>query len=146
MRKEPDKVKFIEIETYVHATENIDRVVEAIKNILLRGEKIPIILEVLWGTFGNRIIRVKVFIERGSEKILKNILCNLSNIDKLRETLENRVDSAGNLYLRLNKQELIKGNLVLEDESDDIVRVKARVSRKLLKESTNKLIEEICQE
>ncbi len=147
MEQKSDNIKFIEIETYVHATENIDKILQALKENILENTKVPIILEVLWGTFGNRIIRVKIFIEnKSSERILKRIICNISNIDKLKRTIKDRIDKAGNIYIRLNKQELINGRLVLDDESDDIIRVKARISRRLLKESLENLVDLLCKE
>ncbi|NPA24186.1 MAG: exosome protein [Crenarchaeota archaeon] len=145
MTEKRDDVKFVEIETYVHATEDIDKVIEAIKEVILRDAKTPIILEVLWGTFGNRIVRVKIFLENeNATNILKRVICNLSNLDRLLSTLRDRLDRAGNLFIRLNKQELIKGKIVLDDESDDIVRIKARISRRLLKEGLENLVEKIC--
>ncbi|NPA69361.1 MAG: exosome protein [Crenarchaeota archaeon] len=147
MEQRSDNVKFVEIETYVHATEDIDKIVQALRENILGNIKIPIILEVLWGTFGNRIIRVKIFIENEqSEKILKKVLCNIHNIDKLKKTIRDRTDKAGNIYIRLNKQELIKGRLVLDDESDDIVRIKARISRRLLKDNLENLVDLLCRE
>ncbi|NPA99862.1 MAG: hypothetical protein GXO10_00645 [Crenarchaeota archaeon] len=147
MEKRVDNIKFVEIETYVHATEDIDKIVQALRENILGEVKIPIILEVLWGTFGNRIIRVKIFVEdNSSEKILKKVLCNIDNIDKLKRTIRDRTDKAGNIYIRLNKQELIKGRLVLDDESDDIVRIKARVSRRFLKDNLDNLVDILCRE
>ncbi len=140
-------VKFLEIETYVHATESINRVVSAIERNVLCGENVLLVLELLWGVHGNPIVRVHVYTnnEAVAEKVFLSVVCRLRNLDKLLSTLDLRVDKAGNLYIRINKQELILDRIVLDDESDDIVRIKARVNRKLIREKAlAKVIEERC--
>ncbi len=139
-------VRFIEIETYVHATESIDRIVNAIKRNIVQEDNVPIIFEVLWGTFGNPIIRVKIFIDNEAlaERVFLNVSCKLKNFHELVKTIEQRLDKAGNFYIRVNKQALVNDQLVLDDESDDIVRIKARIVRKAIKEGLAKIIEQRC--
>jgi len=140
-------VRFLEIETYVHATESLDKVLDAIERNMLQGENLPIVLELLWGLYGNPIIRIHIFTDNESiaERIFLNTVCKLKNLDKLLSTLELRLDKAGNLYIRVNKQELILDRVVLDDESDDIVRIKVRVNRRLIKEKIlAKAIEDRC--
>ncbi len=139
-------VRFVEIETYVHATESIDKIVEAIRRNILQGEEVPIIFEVLWGTFGNPIVRVKIFVDNEAlaERILLNVSCKLKNFHELAKTIEQRLDKAGNLYIRVNKQALIEDQLILDDINDDVVRIKARIVRKVLKEGLLKILEDRC--
>ncbi len=134
-------VKFLELETYVHNTESIDKILESIRNNIMNNVRVPIVLEMLWGTFGNRIIRVRTFIDNEEDvmKILKNVVCNAENMEKLLETIDLRLDKTGNLYIRLNKQELITNKILIDDESDDIIRLKFRISRKAIKEGLEKI-------
>jgi hypothetical protein len=42
------------------------------------------------------------------------------------ETISARVDSGGNIFIRLDKQEFVQGHVVLSD-GDDVVRIKVKV-------------------
>ncbi len=139
-------VRFIEIETYVHATESIDKIVNAIRRNIIQDDNISMIFEVLWGTFGNPIVRVKIFVDNEAlaERIFLNVSCRLRNFHELIKTLDQRLDKAGNLYIRVNKQALVNDQLVLDDESDDVVRIKARIVRRAIKEGLAKIIEQRC--
>ncbi len=145
--KDENLIKFVELETYIHNTESIDKIVESIKKNILDNIKIPIIIEILWGTFGNRIIRLKIFSEDEniSNLIFKNTICKAENIENLYKTLDLRIDKAGNLYVRLNKQKLILNKIVIDDVSDDVIRVKFRVIRRAIKEGIENKIRDICQ-
>ncbi len=146
--KVTELAKFVEIETYIHATESMDKVVEAIERNLLQGENLPLVFELLWGLHGDPIVRVHVFTSDSSvaERVFLNTVCRMTNLDRLLATLDLRTDKAGNLYIRINKQQLVLDKVVLDDESDDIVRIKVRLNRKTVrdKEKLARTIEERC--
>lgn len=119
--------------TYVHATENRDKVLKALLTIFpesLRSSINPS-FEVYEGYYGNPIEVIEVELNDPSLALetLSYILERLSDMDKRRllETLEERVDKHGNLYFRLSKQEAYRGFIVLE-EGDDVIRLSVRFS------------------
>ena len=117
----------LEVEVYVHATENIDKVVNSILDFVATNA--PIVIEVLYGHYGNPIYRITSLIDdqRLTREILTRICSSLVNKDRLINTINIRVDSKGNVYIRLDKQEFVRGRFVLND-GDDVVRVRVKVS------------------
>ncbi|MCG2881176.1 MAG: exosome protein [Vulcanisaeta sp.] len=117
----------LEVEVYVHATENIDKVVNSILEFITTNA--PIVIEVLYGHYGNPIYRITSLIDdqRLTREILTRICSSLVNKDRLINTINIRVDSKGNVYIRLDKQEFVRGRFVLND-GDDVVRVRVKVS------------------
>jgi RNA binding exosome subunit len=123
----------LQARAYVHATENRDKVVKAILEVFpetLRGS-LRFETDVYEGYYGNPIEVLTVEIEdpKGALETLRHIVGRLSEADRMRlsETLEDRVDKQGGLYMRLSKQNAFKGILVLE-EGDDVIRVHVRFS------------------
>lgn len=121
-------VKSIELRTYVHATEEKERVLQALKSII-GGEEwrdSELVEERYEGHYGNPVTVLTVRVEDAERatRILKSIVSRLPRPDAmiLLDTLEDRVDGAGNLYLRLSKQDAYLGKLALY-EADDVVRV-----------------------
>lgn len=129
--------KFVEIETYVHATENLDLIIDKILNLLPAEcrDEVPVLVEILHGHYGNPIIRINILIrnEELTRKFFEKIINDVENVDELSKTLSMRIDSSGNLYLRIDKQMLIKDKVMLNDTTDDVIRVKFRLDRKDLK-------------
>jgi RNA binding exosome subunit len=102
-------IAYIDIRLSAHATEDLNKVLEAFKNILPEGSEDKIVLEKtrLTGHHGNEITLIEAKIQdkhivqgafeklsKGLSILEKNSLCN-----ELSEHLER-----GNLYLRLDKQ------------------------------------------
>ncbi len=116
----------LDLEVNIHATEDLDKAVNHI--IRLLTEKAPIIIEVLYGHYGNPIYRVQSVIRDGdlAMSIVRAICSSLVNRDYLLRTVGNRVDSSGDIFLRFDKQEFVRGRFMLSD-GDDVVRVRIRV-------------------
>lgn len=121
-------VKSIELRTYVHATEERERVLQALK-FILGGEEwrdSELLEERYEGHYGNPVTVLTVRVEDPGRatRILHSIVSRLPRPDALilLDTLEERVDGAGNLYFRLSKQDAYLGKLALY-EADDVVRV-----------------------
>ncbi|MGD2249822.1 MAG: RNA-binding domain-containing protein [Candidatus Methanofastidiosia archaeon] len=107
------EISYILIETLCHATEDEDKVLAALARIYPDFEK-----KELTGYFGNPITLFKARITRNSE-----ISCIVDILTKnigpqLKNDFKRRVDTKGNLYIRLDKQELYQSNYVLEDNGD----------------------------
>ncbi len=117
----------IEFRVYVHATEDRERVLRALKNIIpeYAWDEAEIVEETYQGHYGNPItvITVRIRGERAA-KVLDDILSRMSKGDKsiLAGSIEERVDKEGTLYFRLSKQDAFLGRLILY-EADDVVRI-----------------------
>ena len=125
----------IEISSIAHATEDPEKVLIAILNILpedLRGfirERIE-----YTDTYGHykdpiRIYRIKIE-NNDAEKILSYILNRLSSSEKeiLLLSLEDRYDpSTRKLFIRLSKQDAYKGEVSIGFD-DDIIRIAVGIS------------------
>ncbi|RLE83034.1 MAG: exosome protein [Thermoprotei archaeon] len=123
----------ISIEAFCHATEDLRKVKQAVLNLIpshLRSS-VKISTENLRGYFGNPIVVVKAELStpKQVDEVVKCISERLSDFDKelIKETLKLRLDSSGNLYLRLDKQKAYKGEVALAPFSDDIIKVKIQL-------------------
>ena len=116
----------LDLEVNIHATEDLDRAIDHLTKLLTGNA--PIVIEVLYGHYGNPIYRVQSSIRDGdlAMSIVKAICSSLVNRDYLLRTIGSRVDESGNVFLRFDKQEFMLGRFVLSD-GDDVVRVRLRV-------------------
>ncbi len=105
-----------EVEVNVHATEDLDKVVPAVRSLLGGG---PLLLEVHLGHHGNRIVKLYAYL-RDCTSLLKK-LCEEVGVHALRKHPDG-------LYVRLDKQALVVGRLE-PGTGDDVVRVKFRTVR-----------------
>jgi RNA binding exosome subunit len=103
------KITKIDIRAFVNVTEDLDKVIEAIHNILPKPLKKPISLtqKILKGYYGNQITLLKTCIQ--DEELIQTIIhkfkSELSNQDKeyLRREGNHHIEK-GKLYIRFNKQ------------------------------------------
>ena len=117
----------LDLEVNLHATEDLEKMINYLVKLLT--DRAPIIIEVLYGHYGNPIYRVESSIRDKdlAVSIIKSICSSMVNKDYLLKTIGNRVDNSGNVFLRLDKQEFVRGRIVLSD-GDDVIRIKIRVS------------------
>jgi RNA binding exosome subunit len=113
----------IRISAITHATENSERVSRAIQN-LSPGEISPGPNTTrAKGHHGNEIATMEFTIRNAKnvERFLQNIWRGLSQLDKTEvySSLASRIDSAGTLFLRIDKQQALKGKIRLQ-HSDPI--------------------------
>lgn len=117
-----DKIE-VAIDVIVHATENISKIFQAFDEVLDLKEEDFTISETT-GHFDNPITVLKAKIEKKqAQNFIKKILEQLSieQIEELIEEIEERtVDSR--FHMRLDKQELIKGNLTVSEK--DTIKLK----------------------
>ena len=118
----PDKIE-VTIDVIVHATEDISRIFQAFEEVLDLKKEDFTIQETI-GYFENPIIMLNAkIVKKQAENFMEKLLGLLSKeqINELIEEIEERtVDSR--FHMRLDKQELIKGNLVIREK--DTVKIK----------------------
>ena len=117
-----DKLE-ITIDVIIHATENISKILQSFNEILEVNEEDFTTIETT-GYYENPIIMlnaklVKKQAKSFMEKFLK--LLSKNQINQLIEEIEERIADS-KFHLRLDKQELVKGVLVLSEK--DTVKIK----------------------
>ncbi|AFZ70172.1 putative exosome subunit [Caldisphaera lagunensis DSM 15908] len=134
-------IKSLEIRVFVHATEDKEKIVSSLKNII--KEDFNIIEEQYEGYYGNSILVISSIIEGSkAEEILNNLLDSLSRPDKdeLIKTFYDRIEEKNNTFhLRLNKQKAYSGQLTLSD-SDDVIKLIFKLENKFEIEKLKNLI------
>ena len=117
-----DKIE-VTIDVIIHATEDISRIFQSFEKLLNLKEENFTIHETT-GYFDSPIIMLNAkIVKKEAQKFMEKFLKLLSNekINELIEEIEERtVDSR--FHMRLNKQELIKGNLVFGEK--DTIKIK----------------------
>jgi len=108
------------ISAIVHATEDVDRVLQALSRVFPDGSR-PSKTETrrFNGHYGNEIRIVDLSI-RGTpaRSFLKYLWKCLASFDRalLLDTLDKRIDPGGRLHLRLDKEEVFRGILRMKDQ------------------------------
>lgn len=139
-----------EISAFCHATEDLDKVKAALGNILPESARAELessmSIAMLEGHYGNPIFVLRLKIEKPelAEALLKQLLASLPEGDlaMLDRTLEQRLDSSGNLYLRLDKQQAFLGDFRVYD-GDDVIKVKVKLSPQARQIILNKSLKEL---
>ena len=113
----------VTIDVIVHATEDISKILHAFEETLELKEENFTISETV-GHFENPIVMLNSkLVKKDAQNFMKKLLRQFSNqqISDLIEEIEERtVDSR--FHLRLDKQELIKGNFIFEER--DTIKIK----------------------
>ncbi|HDD26101.1 MAG TPA: hypothetical protein ENF75_03325 [Acidilobales archaeon] len=126
--KNPVKVSEINFSVICHATEDRDKVVKALTNIIPSKyrENLNIVERVLHGYYGNEIRMIKLtFKGKVAEEVFKYIISNLDDFSKgaILATIESRVDDkCSHIFIRLDKQMAYLGKPMLR-EGDDVIKV-----------------------
>jgi RNA binding exosome subunit len=133
-----NKALSIEISTIVHATESVEKVVQALKNIFPENfkEKLLYSKQYLTGHYGNLIIMLKARIKKEAsiEDFIKNLFEKMSKEDKEKLLLEfeRHVDNEGNLYIRIDKQEAFLGKITLRQSDPIRIKIKFKTTSSIL--------------
>ena len=121
------KVLRASIKAFAHATEDINKVRNALKNILpdeIKNAINNLNVTTVKGHYGNEINILDLTLSKNdSYSLLKNILCKLEETERniLLASLSSRSDvKRSHLYVRLSKQDAYLGKLKLLDGSDVI--------------------------
>ncbi len=137
-------IAYIDIRYSVHATEDPNKVIKAVQHILPTRYVDQIIFKSdnLRGYYGNPISLFKTRIKKKEiiRAFIENLSSQLNELDK--ETLLREIDlhlENGSLYMRLDKQTAIQGEL--EFSSIDSIRVRIRFKKKKIEDIT-----QICRD
>ena len=133
----------ITIDVIVHATEDISKIFQAFDEFLNIKEEEFTINETT-GHFDNPIIILNVkIIKKQAQRFVKKLLESLTNdeVNMLIEEIEERiVDSR--FHMRLDKQKLIKGKLVISEKETIKLKIHSPIYNK---KDTVKIFTEIFQ-
>ena len=137
-----DKIE-VTIDVIIHATEDISRIFQSFEELLdLKEENFTI--QETTGHFDNPITMLNAkIVKKEAQNFMKKLLGLLSieQINQLIEEIEERtVDSR--FHMRLDKQELVKGNLVLREKDTIKIKIYAPIYNK---KNTVKIFTEIFQ-
>ncbi len=136
----------VQIEAFAHATEDPAKVIHAISNIIPNPE-IELQTENLRGHYDNPILLLHLKIENHQrvEQILTILRDKLGpeNKESLSRELTQHTDERGWLYLRLDKQELYRGRLVL-NSGDDVVKVRLSLAPHILRKHSADEVYHLC--
>ncbi len=119
-------VREAEVSVFAHATEDEAKVRHAVKALL--GFEPEFTTTKLEGHYDDPITLLTSRLDRReATEALARIYTRLSSLDKqtLLDGLANRVDDAGGLYVRLDKQKAYNGRAVLAE--NDPIRIKFRL-------------------
>jgi len=134
-----DKLE-ITIDTIVHATEDISKIFQSFSDVLEIEEESFTIRETT-GYYENPIIMLNVkLVKKQAKSFMEKFLKLLSKnqINQLIEEIEERIADS-KFHLRLDKQELIKGVVVLSEKDTIKIRIHTPIYNK--KESIRKFSE-----
>ena len=130
----------ITIDVIVHATEDISKIFQSFNDILEIEEESFSITETT-GYYENPIIMLNTkLVKKQAKSFMKKFLKLLSSnqINQLIEEIEERIADS-KFHLRLDKQELIKGTLVLSEK--DTIKIKIYTPIYNKKETIEKFLE-----
>jgi len=134
-----DKLE-ITIDVIVHATEDISKIFQSFYDILEIEEESFTITETT-GYYENPIIMLNVkLVKKQAKSFMEKFLKLLSSnqINQLTEEIEERIADS-KFHLRLDKQELIKGVVILSEKDTIKIRIYTPIYNK--KESIRKFLE-----
>lgn len=137
-------IAYIDIRLFAHATEDMDKVVEAVQHVLPSNHVEDIVFNKsnLRGHYGNPItlFEAKIKNKDAIKALVENLSSHLNELDK--ETLSREIHlhaEKGSLYIRLDKQAAFQGELKLC--TSDSIRIRIRFRKKKIED-----IVKICQE
>ncbi|MBE0512270.1 hypothetical protein IBX38_04390 [Candidatus Bathyarchaeota archaeon] len=137
-------IAYIDIRFFAHATEDVDKVVEAVQHVLPSNhmEDIAFNKSNLRGHYGNPItlFEAKIKNKETIRALVDNLSSHLSELDK--ETLSREIRlhvEKGSLYVRLDKQAALQGKLKLC--TSDPIRIRIRFRKRKIED-----IVKTCQE
>jgi RNA binding exosome subunit len=127
-------VAYVDIRVFAHATEDLDKVLTAARNIL-PAESVDLTVfrkTALTGYYGNPItlLETRIKNKKLARSFLENLSSRLSIMDKemLSSEIERHLEK-GNLYIRLDKQSAYLGRFKLSSTDPIHVRIHFRKPR-----------------
>jgi len=114
---------YISFRTYVHATEDQRRVEQVLR---FASGAMEVSENRTVGFHGNPIVILQIRLEKEREMTAFFSRLSSSDLKRIMETLDRRVDERCSLYFRLDKQSAALERLELVDH-DDVIQVSAKI-------------------
>ena len=133
----------IKIDVILHATENIDKVFKSFfDNFGLERDDFQI--QNLIGHFDNPIILLSINLKKkNAESFITNLIEIISrpDLDKIYDNFEDDISSSG-LKLKISKQKMIKGKIILENSDAIKINISCPV---YVKKDSKKIYQQLFQ-
>jgi RNA-binding protein len=133
----------VTIDVIIHATEDISKIFQSFDEILEVKEENFTAIETT-GYFENPIIMLNTkLVKKQAQNFMKKILklLSINQINELIEEIEERTVNS-RFHLRLDKQELVKGTLVISEKDTIKIKIHTPIYNK---KDTKKIFTEIFQ-
>jgi len=137
-------IAYIDVRFFAHATEDLDKVIEAVQNVLPAKYVDDILFkrDNLRGHYNNPIFLFEARIKKKeiAEAVVENFSSRLGELDK--KALHEEIDlhmQKGSLYIRVDKQAALQGELKLC--TTDAIRLRIR-----FKKAKTEDIVKMCQD
>ncbi len=137
-------IAYVDIRFCAHATEDLDKVVEAVHNIFPSDklEDITFNRSNVEGHYGNPItfFETRIKDKETIRALVENLSANLNSLNKTELSREiHRYVEKGSLYIRLNKQAALQGKIKLV--TSDPIRIRIRFKKSKIED-----VLKICKE
>ena len=133
----------VKIDVILHATENIDKIFESfLHNLNLERKNFEV--KNLTGHFDNPITLLSINLKKKNAEKFISKFCNGINktdFDEIYENIEENVSSSG-LKLKISKQKMIEGKIILENKDAVKINISCPV---YVKKDSKKIYQQLLQ-
>ena len=133
----------VKIDVILHATENIDKIFESfLHNLNLERKNFEV--QNLTGHFDNPITLLSVNLKKKNAATFISKFCDSiskTDFDEIYENIEENISSAG-LKLKISKQKMIEGKIVLENKDAIKINISCPV---YVKKDSKKIYQQLLQ-
>ena len=133
----------VKIDVILHATENIDKIFESfLHNLNLERKNFEV--QNLTGHFDNPITLLSINLKKKNAEKFISKFCdgiNKTDFDEIYENIEENVSSSG-LKLKISKQKMIEGKIILENKDAVKINISCPV---YVKKDSKKIYQRLLQ-
>ena len=133
----------VKIDVILHATENLDKIFESfLYNLKLERKNFEV--QNLTGHFDNPITLLSINLKKKNAEKFISKFCdgiNKTDFDEIYENIEENVSSSG-LKLKISKQKMIEGKIILENKDAVKINISCPV---YVKKDSKKIYQQLLQ-
>ena len=133
----------VKIDVILHATENIDKIFESfLHNLNLERKNFEV--QNLTGHFDNPITLLSINLKKKNAEKFISKFCdgiNKTDFDEIYESIEENISSSG-LKLKISKQKMIEGKIILENKDAVKINISCPV---YVKKDSKKIYQQLLQ-
>ena len=133
----------VKIDVILHATENLDKIFESfLYNLNLERKSFEV--QNLTGHFDNPITLLSINLKKKNAEKFISKFCgdiNKTDFDEIYENIEENISSAG-LKLKISKQKMIEGKIILENKDAVKINISCPV---YVKKDSKKIYQQLLQ-